>query len=443
MFFVGFFEGAPAFRRGLLPLAVAWGCMGFGLLWVMQIHMSWVVLPVYVLAAAVGLLTKNDSGNRFREPIPGVVFIAGAAIPGCLLLPTLTRYGIRAVGLTGALAFQWQSPFGFLSTAARVLSFASFELWRFLGLTRADRVIAIWHQPWIAPFALIVLAAGVAQPIWMVATMFRRAPDGAGDWRNVRILVVATVVLIYFSYFWSIREQQAHAFYLVFPISAFAAISCWDLTSRAAGERMRRWERLAIGVFISSLVVHAGLAIDRGPRQSLYVDRAVVAAAITDRNDRYLGDRRDTIYAKEDHRPRAIDPVKDAAAFLAASAVDDLQIRHVSWTPVRDLASVFSVTIEHRGAVAAWLDLRYVRYVSGRRRPRDREPRGRDQAHHPARRVQNLGRGGRQRAGHCEDSDRDADIGRAGHPDIGSTGAIGRVLISVRGQTLQEAAILI
>ena len=120
VFFVGFFEGAPAFRRGLLPLAVAWGCMGFGLLWVMQIHMSWVVLPVYVLAAAVGLLTKNDSGNRFREPIPGVVFSAGAAIPGCLLLPTLTRYGIRAVGLTGALAFQWQSPFGFLSTAARV-----------------------------------------------------------------------------------------------------------------------------------------------------------------------------------------------------------------------------------------------------------------------------------------------------------------------------------
>ena len=101
---------------------------------------------------------------------------------------------------------------------------------------------------------------------------------------------------------------------------------------------MRRWERLAIGVLISSLVVHAGLAIDRGPRQSLYVDRELVAAAITDRNDRYLGDRRDTIYAKEDHRPRPIDPVKDAAAFLAASAVDDLQIRHVSWTPVRDLA---------------------------------------------------------------------------------------------------------
>ena len=107
------------------------------------------------------------------------------------------------------------------------------------------------------------------------------------------------------------------------------------------------------------MIVHIGLAIDRRPRASLYANRPLVAAAIADRNDRYLGDRRDTNYAKEDHRPRPTDPVSDPDAYLAASPNADLQVEQVTWTPVRDYASGFTVTVSHRGALAAWIDVRY------------------------------------------------------------------------------------
>jgi hypothetical protein len=366
VFFVGFFEAAPAFRRGIVPLGAACACMGFGLLWVMQIHMSWVVLPVYVLAAFAFHAPFFSTREEKRRPAWFVVtaFLAGAAVPLILLWPTLTRYGPVALGLTGNVAFQPQSPLGLITTAARVLSFSSFELLRFLGLTRADRVLAIWRHLWIAPFLLVVLIAGVAQPIWMVVTAFRKPTRGAGfsdDWRNLRLLVAGTVLLIYASYFLSIRGQQAHAFYLVFPISATFAVACWQVAAGAAPwGRRRLWERVAAGVFIANLVVHAGLAIDRWPRQSLYADRALVSAAIADRNDRYLGDRRDTMFANEDHRPRAVDRAGNPDAYLAASATDDLHVEQISWTPAGDYASGFAVTIAHRGALSAWVDLRYV-----------------------------------------------------------------------------------
>jgi len=362
VFFVGFFEGMPAFRRGLLPVSTAWACLGFGLLWVMQIHMSWVVLPAFVIAAAIGvLIDRVDPPGKTRRIGQALIgFVAGAALPAGLLVPTLMKYGLASIGLTGAITLQPQSPVDLLTTAARVLSFASFELMRFLGLTRADRVFAIWRQPWIAPFVALVLIAGIVQPIWMLVTAFRKAQVDASDWRRIRVLVGATIVLIYSSYFLSIRGQQAHAFYLAFPISAMFALSCWQLAARAAsGDRRRRWERLAAVVIVSNVIVHVGLAIDRRPRQSLYANRALAAAAIADRNDRYMGDRRDTIYEKENHRPRPTDPVTDPDAYLAASPTSDLEVQQVTWTPLRDYASGFTITIAHRGTLAAWCDLRY------------------------------------------------------------------------------------
>jgi hypothetical protein len=364
VFFVGFFEGLPALRRGIVPFAAAWAFMGAGLFWVMQIHMSWVLLPPYVLAAAIGAVAGRLEGAglaRGQAMARAVVgFAIGALVTGSLLLPTVARDGTNAGHMFGALTLVAQGPFGLLTIAARVLSFASFETLRFLGLTRADRVLLFWRQPWIAPFALVALAAGVAQPLLMAIAAFRRAASGAaGDWRGVRVLTGATILLVYASYFLSIRGPQAHAFYVVFPVAVLFAASCWQVGVEASGPRRRRWERVAAVVLGCGLILHTGLALDRWPRVSLYADRPLASAAILDKNDRYLGDRRDTLDALEDHRPRATDGVADPDAYLAARAADDLQIVRSAWSPVAGLASRFSLTIVNRSRVAAWLDTRY------------------------------------------------------------------------------------
>jgi len=135
--------------------------------------------------------------------------------------------------------------------------------------------------------------------------------------------------------------------------------------AQAAGVRWHRWERVAATVLVCGVIMHAGLALDRRPRVSLYRDRPLAAAAISDRNDRYLGDRRDTLDALEDHRPRPGDGVGDADAYMAAQATEDLRILESRWSPVAGLASRFSVTIANRGRAAAWLDIRYTTTFTG------------------------------------------------------------------------------
>jgi hypothetical protein len=367
VFFVGFFEGMPALRRELLPFMVAWACMGAGLLALMQIHMSWVILPPYVVAAAAGVAFGRTGLPKLpRAQVlarAGAGFLMGAAAVSTLLAPTWAAYGPSAGHMFGALQFQAQSPFGLVSTAARVLSFASFETLRFLGLTRAERVLVFWREPWIAPFAAVTLLAGVAQPLWMAATAFRRVERDAREWRRMRVLVVATIGLVYASYFLSVRGPQAHAFSIAFPVAALFAASCWQACARAPGWRRRVWEGTAASVLVCGVVLHAGLAIDRGPRQSLYVDRALVAAAIDHRNDRYLGDRRDTLDVVEDHRPRPADGLADPRAFMLTRPDEDLRLDEAVWRPVRvpflGTVSTYDVTVTNRSRAAAWLDLRY------------------------------------------------------------------------------------
>ena len=344
VFFVGFFEATTVFRRGLLPVAVAWLLMGAGLFWILQMHLSWVLLPIFVAAAGISLVFDRESRARWLHALAG--FVAGAALTGSLLAPTILRHGLAAGQVDSAVQFQSQGLFGIVTTAARLLSFASFETNRFLGLSTSERAVVLWHQPWMIPFVIVIAVAGLAQPIWMIVTALRRrSGPGAGEWRYLRLLMLAAIVLVYGSYFFSVRGQQAHSFYALLPLAVVFAATSWQVRAESHGGPMRGLERLAAAAIVSSILVHAGLAIHRWPRLSLYANRALVAAAIADRNDRYLGDRRGTTVALDgDQRP---DPVAG------------LEVVRSEWMPIVGRFSSFAVTIANHSRTTAWLDIRY------------------------------------------------------------------------------------
>jgi hypothetical protein len=247
-----------------------------------------------------------------------------------------------------------------VSTAARLLSFASFETNRFLGLSSTDRALVLWYQPWMVPFAIVVAAAGIAQPLWMAWTMVRRRSTGdAREWRSVRLLVAGSVLLVYASFFLSIRGPQAHSFYVMFPVAVLCAASCWQVRAEARGGRLPGLERIAATVLAASVVMHAGIAIHRWPRLSLYVNRPLAAAAIENRNDRYLGDRRVTIAQVGDGEPRPIDAIADPIAFASADPLRELEVVRTDWIPFLDRFSSFTIAIRNRSAAAAWVDIRY------------------------------------------------------------------------------------
>jgi hypothetical protein len=241
--------------------------------------------------------------------------------------------------------------------AARFLSFASFELPRFLGRSTARRLYFISEHIWLAPLAVIVGVAGVVQPVLMALLWFRKDPANA-HWRPLKWIVLATIVVLYFSYFLaSNKDPQAHAFYVVAPLAMLYAFHCFRLIDSP------RVRRVAAAVLVLGVAYHAGLAAVRFGERSLYKDRRVVTAAIATKVPEVLGHRRPFT---RDVGP--IPALERTPAFAVANEQGDLRISVDGWRRGAGGSSLFGLTIRHTGSVAAYRDLRYVteyRAVSG------------------------------------------------------------------------------
>jgi hypothetical protein len=92
LFFVGALELYPCTRARLVDARLANAMMGFALFWVMQLHMSWVVLVPYALAAL--MFQFRESLRRGTSALAW--FAAGAVPTAALLLPTYLKYGFAA-----------------------------------------------------------------------------------------------------------------------------------------------------------------------------------------------------------------------------------------------------------------------------------------------------------------------------------------------------------
>ncbi len=282
LFFVGALEVYPFTRRGLVGARLANALMGFALLWSMQLHMSWVVLAPYALAALA--LQFREGARRGFAALAW--FAAGAAPMAALLAPTYLRYGASAGSTAGSVRLNAENLTAFWGILTRTLSFASFEVPRFMGAHTSDRLAVVAGQPWLAPFALFLLAVGVAQVAALLASWFLRG-HAESDWRAIKYLALFNVALLYASFLFSIKPPQSNHLYVTLPVPVLYAFYCWDrLLARA------RWRKLAAVVLVCGVVFHAGLAAHNFSHISLYVDRRAAQTAVDERNYHILGERR-------------------------------------------------------------------------------------------------------------------------------------------------------
>jgi hypothetical protein len=343
VFFLGFFEAVPALSTSRLRLGTAWAFMGFGLTAVAQLHLSWVLLPPYLVAAAV---LGRAKGHRVPSMVAG--FTAGAALPALLLAPTIIGGWGTLGGAEQNVEFTWRGPLALVEIAAQFLSFASYEVNRFVGLNTAERLIVVTTHRWLVPLALALLVVGLLQPLALFAGWFRSEGDPA--WPTIRWTAALTVIWIYASYFFSIRGPQAHAFHIMLPVSVLYAASVWKRYAALA------WFRRTVIVLLASHVIFlAGIAWARWPDRSLYVDRALVQAAIDAREDRLLGDRRPGNAATARFEP------PDPPVAPASAAVTDLRVVSAVWQrEIFERVSTFDITITNTSAATAYVDIRYL-----------------------------------------------------------------------------------
>src|SRR5262249_4660236 len=276
-FFIGFFESVPALSLGRIPRPAAHAVMGAALTWIMQVHMSW---PLLLPFAAFAWISRVRDGLG-RLAVDAAALVGGAALPALVLVPTLLQHG-SATGSGGVLRnihVHGVSPWIVITTLARFFSFVSLEIARFIATDGAKRLEFFQRHLWLAPLAALVFVAGVVQPLWMLVDWVWAGhrwaePSTRPRWQMLQLLVGASVLLVYASYWFVLEPPQAHAFYVLAPIAFLFAAYWWTLIDSP------RARRLAAAVLAVNVLFHAGLAWAQAPELSLYRNRDVVATAV-------------------------------------------------------------------------------------------------------------------------------------------------------------------
>lgn len=289
LFFVGAIETYPWLTRDLISPRLANFMMGLALFWIMQFHLSWVVLVPYVaLSFYYQLKTKR------RAALPAMFWFAvGAIVTGSLLAPTFIKYGLTAgMGSTNdAVAFTFENLARNLNIVegvlGRFLSFASFELPRFIGANTAARVAFMKESPWLIPFIAFLTVTGILQCIAMLVLWFRKTHTQP-DWKAMKYFTLASVLLLYVSFLFSMKSPVSHTFYVMFPIAMLYSLYCWSEFLRK-----KSWQRFAVVFLVSGIIFHIGLAVSNFKHVSIYRERAKVVDAIKMKDFHLLGERRD------------------------------------------------------------------------------------------------------------------------------------------------------
>jgi hypothetical protein len=288
LFFVGALETLPFLSRDLVPRRWANFMMGFALCWIMQFHLSWVVLVPYV-ALSFYFQARDLRGRMFSSVL---WFAAGAVIPGSFLIPTFIKYGVAGgLGNTNeSVGFNATNLWRHLNVVegvlGRFLSFASFELPRFIGDNTATRLAFINENPWLIPIVVFLTLVGILQCVAMLILWFRKKHTQP-DWRALKYFTLATILLLYVSFLFSLKAPVSHTFYVTFPVAMLYSFYCWSEFLKK-----KSWQKFAAVFLICGLLFDIGLAATNLKRVSLYLEREKIVKAIKTSDYRVLGERR-------------------------------------------------------------------------------------------------------------------------------------------------------
>lgn len=284
LFYVGAMESYPFLSKNVIPLRWANFLMGISFFWLFQLHMSWPILVPFILISVC--CQYRDLGKRIF--ISFGYFILGALLSASLVIPTFLKYGLKlGFGGTGTnIQLNLKNLLEFFTVLARFLSFASFELSRFIGADTQARLGFFKNNLWITPFSVFVGIIGVIQPIVMLFLWFSKKKTQE-DWPKIKYFTLFTFFIVYISFIFSVKGPSSHAFYVVFPVAMIYSFYCWSKYFKK-----KLWRKFAVALIISGIIFHAGLAVNNCRERSLYKNRSIPKSAIEKKDYRILGERR-------------------------------------------------------------------------------------------------------------------------------------------------------
>ncbi len=283
LFFIGFMESLPRLSIGYLKPRLSFFLMGFALLWIFQIHLSWVLLIPFLLYALVVSLQTGFKNTVFVF----LWFFAGALIPALALLPVVVELGWAGAfsQASNNMVLNWKNLGQFFTVLTRLLSLASFESARFLGANTHERIEFLKQYIWFSPFIVFAAIVGFIQPLWMVvASLLKKANPHL---KVLRIIVAVTFLFTWLSFLFSVKGPSSHTFYLLFPLIMVFSMYSWERLLRF------KWTKVLLIIFLFSGLVFNAVVMDFNfHHKSMYKDRCKVVKAIENKDYHYLGERR-------------------------------------------------------------------------------------------------------------------------------------------------------
>jgi len=280
LFFVGFLEATPLFSLGLWSPRWANAVMGFGLAWVMQLHMSWLALVPFLIFS---LYTQAKEKN-----LTAILYAFLGSLPLLtLLFPTFFAYGFTTArdihGFT--TSFNLGNAKDLFGTLARFWAIASFEMPRFIGEHTHERVQYLVSSPLIVIPGFLLWSAGYAQVLGF--TVYGALKT---DWKPVQMLGWASFAVLYVCFLFSPDMGASFRILLFFPVIFLYSFYVYqDLA-------VKPWGRALGWVFLVSVVVfqvgYTVRNIQTGP--SVYIkDREKIVRALEKKDYRLLAERRE------------------------------------------------------------------------------------------------------------------------------------------------------
>jgi|GEM_PF-275392 len=284
LFFIAVFDLGHFYKTRLLNDKLSFAFLGFSLFWIMQLHLSWVLLPPYLLWLI--WVNRNDKKLLLRGLL---YFVLGALVSVSTLIPTLVTYNLG--GLESNIVFNTGNIKNIPTIIFRFFSFASYEIPRFIGYDTPSRISYLMDQPWVIPVVLFLLLVGFFQAGYFIYSLFVR--KGTYEWNKVRMFTVYTLLLICISFLFSISNPGSHTFYLSFPIAIWYSFHTYGKLFTY------RIKKLVVVFLISGILFQLSLFVNRFHEESLFAHRTQVVKAISAMDYTFVGTRRESKLLKE------------------------------------------------------------------------------------------------------------------------------------------------
>lgn len=286
LFFIGFFESSGIYKKTIINKGLAFFLMGFSMLSVMQLHLSWILLLPFMVYALL-----KESGAGSKALIRSAAWLGTGIIAGSLLLiPTIVSGKLNSGGnLHDNVLLNWNNIGNLPTILTRMFSYSSYEIPYMLGEDNPVRMAVIRENLWMAPFTIVLFVAGMVQVVFYIISFFLK--NRAEGWNQIRWITVGAILIVYLSFFFSVKGPSSHTYYVLMPLIMLYSFYCYN--------NLMRWrsavKKAAMALLLSGVIFHAGVG-KYYTGLSIYAKRKVIENAIKTKDYSTIGLRRADVW---------------------------------------------------------------------------------------------------------------------------------------------------